>query len=179
MKDKIIKFVYIVFLIVVMLAQYSLAGQIDTSTNKFAWGFRRGENNAQPTLDQKPLKALEKYDGIAMGNKDSKKIYLTFDAGYEAGYTEKILEILKKTNVKATFFITAHYINTAEELVKKMVENGHDIGNHTVNHKDITAISDEELKKEVLNLHTAIYEKTGYEMKYFRPPKGEFSEHSI
>ena len=110
-----------------MLGQYSLAGQVDTSKDKFAWGFRRGENHAQPVLDNKPLKILEQFNGIAMGDKESKKIYLTFDAGYEAGYTEKILEILEKTSVKATFFITAHYINTAEELVKKMVQNGHDV----------------------------------------------------
>ena len=127
MKDKIIKFVYIVFLVIVVLGQYSLAGQVDTSKDKFAWGFRRGENHAQPVLDNKPLKILEQFNGIAMGDKESKKIYLTFDAGYEAGYTEKILEILEKTSVKATFFITAHYINTAEELVKKMVQNGHDV----------------------------------------------------
>jgi peptidoglycan-N-acetylmuramic acid deacetylase len=114
-----------------------------------------------------------------MGNKDSNKIYLTFDSGYEAGYTEKILEILKNKNVKATFFITAHYFNTAEELVLQMIKDGHTVGNHTVNHKDITALSDEELKDEVMNLHIAVQEKTGYEMKYFRPPKGEFNEDSI
>lgn len=100
---------------------------IKLSTSKFAWGFKRGENHEQPTLDSKPLKILEQYDGIAMGNKESKKIYLTFDAGFEAGYTEKILQTLEKTNVKATFFITAHYLNTAEDLVKKMVQGGHDV----------------------------------------------------
>lgn len=127
MKDKIVKFWYIVFLIVALLAQYSLAGQSEVGKDKFAWGFRRGENHEQPSLDSKPLKILEQYNGIAMGNKESKKIYLTFDAGYEAGYTEKILEVLNKTNVKATFFITAHYLNTAEDLVKKMVQEGHDV----------------------------------------------------
>lgn len=127
MKDKIIKFVYIVFLVTIVLAQYSLAGQNSISKEKFAWGFRRGENHEQPDLDAKPLTILEQYNGMAMGDKESKKIYLTFDAGFEAGYTEKILEILEKTNVKATFFITAHYLNTATDLVKKMVEGGHDV----------------------------------------------------
>lgn len=179
MKDKIIKFWYIVFLIIAVLVQYSLATQTELSRDKYAWGFRRGENHEQPFLDSKPYKILQEYGGMAMGNKDSKKIYLTFDSGYEAGYTEKILETLDKTNVKATFFITAHYLNTAEDLVKKMLEAGHTVGNHTVNHKDITALTDEELKKEVMNLHIAVCEKTGYEMKYFRAPKGEFSEYSL
>lgn len=127
MKDKIIKFVYIVFLVILVLAQYSLAGQGEISKDKYAWGFRRGENHEQPELDSKPLKILQQYNGVAMGSKESKKIYLTFDAGFEAGYTEKILQTLEKTNVKATFFITAHYLNTAEDLVKKMVEGGHDV----------------------------------------------------
>lgn len=114
-----------------------------------------------------------------MGNKDSKQIYLTFDAGYEAGYTEKILEILKNNDVSACFFITAHYLNTAEELVLQMVKEGHSVGNHTVNHKDITAITEEDLKNEIMNLHIAVQEKTGYEMKFFRPPKGEFNNSSL
>ena len=95
------------------------------------------------------------------------------------GFTEDILSVLKKTNVKATFFITAHYLNTSEDLVKKMILDGHEVGNHTVNHKDITTLSEEELKSEIMNLHTAMVEKTGYEMKYFRPPKGEFSKYSL
>ena len=74
---------------------------------------------------------MEKYNGIYIGNENKKYIYLTFDEGYEAGYTEKILDVLKENDVKATFFITAHYLNTAEELVKRMVNEGHIVGNHT------------------------------------------------
>ena len=65
-----------------------------------------------------------------MGNPEKKYIYLTFDAGYEAGYTEEILKVLKDNDVSATFFITAHYVNTAPELVKKMIQNGNIVGNH-------------------------------------------------
>lgn len=179
MDNKIKKTLYVGLLIFSVLLQFSLGTFANYNDEKCAWGFRRGINNEQPNLDPKPLKVLEKNGGIAMGNKDSKKIYLTFDSGYEGGYTEKILEILKRNNVPATFFITAHYLNTAEELVLQMIKDGHEVGNHTVNHKDITAISDEELKKEVMNLHIAVQEKTGYEMKYFRPPKGEFNDHSL
>ena len=81
--------------------------------------------------------------------------------------------------MQGAFFITAHYLNTSEDLVKKMIDEGHAIGNHTVNHKDITNLTDDELKSEIMNLHTAVVEKTGYEMKYFRPPKGEFSDYSL
>ena len=89
------------------------------------------------------------------------------------------IEILKQNNVKATFFITAHYLNTAPELVQRMMDEGHIVGNHTVNHKSMPDIANEEIKKEVMNLHLAIYEKFGYEMKYIRPPKGEFSPKTL
>ena len=74
---------------------------------------------------------LEENGGICLGNSEKKYIYLTFDEGYEAGYTAKILDILKENDVKATFFITAHYLNTQEDLVKRMIDEGHIVGNHT------------------------------------------------
>ena len=76
-------------------------------------------------------KILEENNGICLGNKDKKILYLTFDEGYEAGYTSKILEILKENDAKAAFFITAHYLNTRDDLVKQMLEDGHIVGNHT------------------------------------------------
>ena len=114
-----------------------------------------------------------------MVNNEKKYVYLTFDEGYEAGYTSRILQVLKENQVSATFFITAHYVNTSEELVKEMIENGHIIGNHTVNHKSMPDLTDEAVKTEVMDLHTKVYQKFGYEMKYIRPPKGEFSERTI
>ena len=106
-------------------------------------------------------------------------IYLTFDEGYEAGYTENILNTLKKNDVKATFFITSHYFNTASDLVERMISDGHIIGNHTVNHKSLPSISNEEIENELMKLHQAMYEKFNYEMKYMRPPKGEFNERTL
>ena len=149
------------------------------STKKIEWGIKRNNNHIQPDLGSVNKRIIDEAKGIAMGNKDSKKVYLTFDNGYEAGYTEKILEVLKQNNVKATFFITAHYVNTAPELVQKMIDEGHTVGNHTVNHKSMPTLTNEQIKKEVMDLHTAIYDKFGYEMKYMRPPKGEYSESSI
>lgn len=152
---------------------------VNLSNKKIGWGIKRAENHEQPDLGSNNLKLLQEYDGIAIGNSEDKFVYLTFDNGYEAGYTAKILDTLKENNVKATFFITAHYLNTAPELVQRMINDGHIIGNHTVNHKSMSEITNEEIKEEVMKLHQAIYEKFGYEMKYIRPPKGEFSERTI
>jgi len=149
------------------------------SNSKIEWGIKRGVNGEQPDLGSKNKFLIEKYNGMAMGNKESKNIYVTFDLGYEAGYTENILNTLKENNVPATFFITAHYVNTASDLVQRMIDEGHIIGNHTVNHKSMPNLSKEELEKELMNLHTGIYEKFNYEMKYMRPPKGEYSEKSL
>lgn len=149
------------------------------SNKKIGWGIKRNSNHEQPDVGAVNKQIIEKYDGICLGDKDKKYIYLTFDNGYEAGYTEKILEVLKQNQVPAAFFLTAHYINTEPDLVQRMINEGHIIGNHTVNHKSMPDIDNETIKKEVMDLHTAVYEKFGYEMKYIRPPKGEYSERTI
>lgn len=97
----------------------------EVSNKKIGWGIKRENNHEQPDLGAKNIKLLNENNGIALGNKESKKIYLTFDEGYEAGYTKQILEVLKNENVKATFFITAHYVNTQPELVKQMIKENH------------------------------------------------------
>lgn len=97
----------------------------EVSNKKIGWGIKRENNHEQPDLGAKNIKLLNENNGIALGNKESKKIYLTFDEGYEAGYTKQILEILKNENVKATFFITAHYVNTQPELVEQMIKENH------------------------------------------------------
>ncbi len=101
------------------------------SNKKIGWGIKRNDNHEQPDLGKTNRTTLEKYNGIAIGNNTDKNVYLTFDEGYEAGYTPKILDTLKENNVKATFFITAHYLNTEPDLVKRMIDEGHIVGNHT------------------------------------------------
>ena len=95
------------------------------------WGIKRANNNQQPDVGETNKKMLDENGGICLGKDTEKIIYLTFDEGYEAGYTEKILETLKENDVKATFFITSHYLNTASNLVERMINDGHMIGNHT------------------------------------------------
>ena len=149
------------------------------SNKKIGWGIKRNNNHEQPDVGSENKKVLEENNGICLGNNEKKYIYLTFDEGYEAGYTKQILDTLKSNNVTATFFLTAHYINTQPELVQKMIDEGHIVGNHTVNHKSMPDLDEEKIKSEIMDLHTVIYEKFGYEMKYIRPPKGEFSERTL
>lgn len=149
------------------------------SNKKISWGIKRGKDFAQPDLGEENKRIINRYNGICIGNSEKKYIYLTFDCGYEAGYTGKILEVLKQNDVKATFFITGHYLNTASDTVKKMIDEGHIVGNHTSDHICMPESSNEEIKEDVMELHTAVYDKFGYEMKYIRPPKGEYSERSI
>ena len=190
MKNK--KIIYILLILisgiftfsVVSLNKSSNNNAIATSTSvlsnrKIGWGIKRADNHNQPDVGAKNKEILDKYNGICIGNGNTKKVYLTFDEGYEAGYTEEILKILKDNEVKACFFITAHYLNTKPELVQKMIDEGHIVGNHTVNHKSMPDLSLDSIKKEVMDLHTAIYHKYNYEMKYIRPPKGEYSEKTI
>lgn len=101
------------------------------SNKKIGWGLKREKDHKQPDVGSVNISIMEKYNGLYLGDKEKKNIYITFDQGYEAGYTEKILEVLKENNVTATFFITAHYLNTQEDLVRKMIENGNIVGNHT------------------------------------------------
>ncbi len=184
--------IYKIGILVMMITILTASSFIDdknkvqtTSSNnisfnkKIGWGIKRNNTHEQPDVGKENKELLDKNNGICLGNKDKKYLYLTFDEGYEAGYTSKILDTLKENKVLATFFITAHYVNTEPELVERMIKEGHIVGNHTVNHKCLPEISDEEIKKEVMQLHQAIYEKFNYEMKYIRPPKGEFSERSL
>lgn len=152
---------------------------IALSNKKIGWGIKRNDNHEQPDLGANNKKLIDENEDIAMGNSENKYVYLTFDNGYEAGYTAKILDTLKQNNVKSAFFITGHYLNTQSELVERMINEGHIVGNHTINHFSMPDLSDDELKKEVQNLHTAVYEKFNYEMKYLRPPKGEFSQRTL
>ena len=184
---KLICFILIVILSIAGIVFIQINEQtLFTSSNitqnnikKISWGIRRNKNHEQPDVGSENKELLEKNEGICMGKSSEKNIYLTFDCGYEAGYIENILDVLKENDVKATFFITSHYLNTASDIVKRMIDEGHIIGNHTVNHKSMPSISDEEIEKEVMQLHQAVYKKFNYEMKYIRPPQGEFNSRTL
>ena len=131
MKEKIIRYGFVFGLLLVCVLQIAISSLAtdNLSNDLLAWGFRRGENHAQAVLDSNSKKVIDEYEGISIGNHEKPYVYMTFDCGYEAGYTTAILDILKENNVKAVFFITGHYLNSANDIVKRMIEDGHIVGN--------------------------------------------------
>ncbi|HPU21477.1 MAG TPA: polysaccharide deacetylase family protein [Thermoclostridium caenicola] len=143
------------------------------------WGIVRGGPNRQPTPDPGTHELLSRYNSLYVGDIQEKIIYLTFDEGYENGYTGKILDVLYENQVNAIFFITGPYLEKEEELVRRMVEEGHAVGNHTISHKSLPTLSDEEIERETTGLDRRFYEKFGKNMVFLRPPKGEYSERTL
>lgn len=144
------------------------------------WGLGFGEEGTQPT-GMASAETLKEYDTYYVGDNSEKIIYLTFDCGYENGNTEAILEALKKHNANATFFVVGHYLESAPELVKRMVEEGHTVGNHTYHHPDMSKIADKaSFQKEMEDVEKLYREITGKEIdKYYRPPQGKYSMENL
>ncbi len=138
------------------------------------WGLSFGEPGTQPRGNAS-AQDLAWYDAYYVGADSEKVIYLTFDCGYENGNTELILDALKKHDVKATFFVVGHFLETAPEMAKRMVAEGHAVGNHTYHHLDMPTISDEEtFRKELNDVADLFQEITGAELSsYYRPPQGK------
>ncbi|MBE6837758.1 MAG: polysaccharide deacetylase [Ruminococcus sp.] len=121
-----------------------------------------------------------KYNAKAIADASDKKVlYLTFDQGYENGYTSVILDTLKEKNVKAIFFVLEDYAEKNPELIERMIDEGHVIGNHSKSHYSMPELSGEKCKQEISSLHQYMIENFNYEMSMFRPPMGEFSEYSL
>ncbi len=144
------------------------------------WGLGFGTEGNKPTGNT-TAEELKKYDAYYVGNTQEKIIYLTFDCGYENGNTEKILDALKKHNVKATFFVVGHFLETAPDLVKRMVEDGNTVGNHTYHHYDMSSISSKEkFVKEMTDTSDLFKNITGQDMSmYYRPPQGKYSTQNL
>ncbi|HCT65402.1 MAG TPA: delta-lactam-biosynthetic de-N-acetylase [Lachnospiraceae bacterium] len=139
-----------------------------------SWWFKRNKINTPPSA-QNDICTMQ-YDAYYLGDVSQKVIYLTFDEGYEMGYTEHILDILKENDIKATFFVTKTYIESDPDLVKRMVVEGHTVGNHSVTHRDMSKLSDEEIVNELEGCSAYFKEVTGVDMPlFFRPPAGEYS----
>lgn len=152
---------------------------IDTSADG-NWGLSFQQEGQAPVTNV-TAEFLSQYDGYYMGDSSEKNLYLTFDAGYENGYTAGILDVLKKHNVKAAFFLVGNYLKTSPELVKRMVSEGHTVGNHTYSHPDMSAISTEDaFREELSELEDEYKNVTGKEMqKFYRPPQGKYSESNL
>jgi peptidoglycan-N-acetylmuramic acid deacetylase len=154
---------------------------IDTSTlsnTAYSWSFKRNKDHVKPLAYNKI--DIQQYAGYYVINTDEKVIYLTFDAGYENGYTPSILDTLKDNDVQAAFFVTKPYIVNNVELAKRMKEEGHIVANHSVNHEEMHTLSDEVAIYEIEETARYYEEATGYKMdNFFRPPKGEYSERTL
>ncbi|MCM1569745.1 MAG: polysaccharide deacetylase family protein [Roseburia sp.] len=140
------------------------------------WGLGFGTEGSKPTGNAS-VAEMKKYNAYYMSESEDKKLYLTFDCGYENGNTEAILDALKKHNAPATFFVVGHFLETAPELVQRMVEEGHTVGNHTYHHPDMSKISDlTAFQKEMDDVRSKYQEVTQQEMPmYYRPPQGKYS----
>jgi peptidoglycan-N-acetylmuramic acid deacetylase len=143
------------------------------------WGMRRNPPEP-PVFTDEQVSMMEKYGCIYKGSDEKKYLYLTFDEGYENGQTEKILDTLKEKGVTAAFFITGDYFKRERVIVDRMVEENHIVGNHTMNHPSIPSLeSVQNIEEEVLSLDRAFYAVYKTHMRYFRAPKGEYSEKSL
>ena len=144
------------------------------------WGLSF-QQEGKPPVANATADELKQYNAWYADLSGEKVIYLTFDAGYENGCTAAILDALKKHSAPACFFVVGNYIDTAPELVLRMVQEGHIVGNHTLHHPDMSAIQDEaSFSAELDGLADKYRELTGEEMKkFYRPPQGKFSESNL
>jgi len=138
-------------------------------------------NEGQSPVGNATAESLAQYDAYYLGDTGKKVIYLTFDCGYENGYTEKILDALKKHSAPAAFFVVGNMIETAPDIIRRMAEEGHIVGNHTFHHPDMSAISDQAAFQRELDSLAALYqETTGRELPmFYRPPQGKYSEDNL
>ena len=163
-------------LAVVLAAGIFLWENLETGS----WGLSF-QTQGQPPVGPANSAVLARFDAAYLGDTSQKVLYLTFDAGYENGCTAKILDILKKHDVPAAFFLVGHYMQQNPDLVRRMVKDGHIVGNHTMHHPDMSQISEPAaFQKELEDLEALFFEVTGSKMsKFYRPPQGNYSEENL
>ena len=145
-----------------------------------AWGLSF-QKEGQPPSGPASSRQLAQYDGAYVGSPEEKVLYLTFDAGYENGYTEKILDTLKDHHVPAAFFLVGDYLERNADLVRRMVDEGHIVGNHTASHPDMSKISEKSaFEKELTEVEDLFRQITGKDLpRFYRPPQGVYSEENL
>lgn len=164
--------------------QHSSAASIDPSSlpnTLYAWWFKRNEEHLPPSAQEEvDLRAYDAWYVQTDLKKEEKPVYLTFDCGYENGYTAGMLDVLRKHKAPAAFFLCKHFIEDQTELVKRMKKEGHIVGNHTANHICMPEADERTIREEIANNASYMKEVTGYDMDhFFRPPKGEYSERTL
>jgi peptidoglycan-N-acetylmuramic acid deacetylase len=151
-----------------------------TPTTSYGWGLPKHKTGERPYPGKIYEELLARHNAIYIDKTNDKNIYLTFDAGYENGYTEAILDTLKEEKVKALFFLTGQYLEKNSDIVKRMIKEGHTIGNHTYYHPDLTKITKEKYEADLKKFEDKYFEITNKKLqKIMRPPSGTFSDRSL
>ncbi|SEO35491.1 delta-lactam-biosynthetic de-N-acetylase [Paenibacillus sp. OV219] len=168
-------------LAVLLLASEAASAIAGPHGGPYHFGFKKSVGGALPSIKEEGFQPiLEQHGAIFLGDTKQKELYLTFDNGYENGYTSRILDVLKEKGVPAIFFVTGHYVKDKPELVKRMAAEGHLIGNHSWSHPDMSVISSSQIHTELAKVKTAVAELTGQQdMTYLRPPRGIFNSHVL
>jgi len=170
---------WIVITLLFGLLTFSIGVQEYEASGGYGWGFKKNTDHQVPDVG-KYKEILEKYGAYYADLSGDKNIYLTFDNGYEQGYTEQVLDVLKEENVPATFFVTGHYVKSEPDLIKRMVDENHIVGNHSYHHPDFTILTKEKMKEELEVLEEAVAKVSDQQhMQYMRPPKGLFNEETL
>ncbi|MBR5232742.1 MAG: polysaccharide deacetylase family protein [Clostridia bacterium] len=151
------------------------------STKKISHSYGVAKNNKPHEISVESQKKFDKnsFNALTVDLNTEKNVYLTFDVGYDNGYTEMILDTLKEKNVKAAFFCTVDEMKSNPDAIARMINEGHIVGNHTENHPSMDELTSEEMIKEVLGFDNYIRTNFGYSSPYFRFPKGEYSEKAL
>ncbi|TKI54839.1 delta-lactam-biosynthetic de-N-acetylase [Brevibacillus antibioticus] len=147
----------------------------------YHFGFKKSKNGQLPSINEEGFKGIvDRHGAVFLGDTTKKELYLTFDNGYENGYTPKILDTLLAKKVPAIFFVTGHFVKEQPELLKRMAKEGHLIGNHSWSHPDMTTVPNQKIKDELTKVSDAVQQVTGQaNMHYLRPPRGIFSDRTL
>lgn len=171
---------FIFILTILLLFSYPFQALADDNT-ELNWYYVPAKNNAIPEGAKEGVSFLKDYDGYYLGDISSKVLYLTFDEGYENGNTPNILDTLKELKIPAAFFVVKPYIDSEPDIIKRMVNEGHLVCNHSNHHPSMASITDDEkFKEEFTSVEEAFKNLTGQDMpKFFRPPMGKYSKNSL
>ncbi len=147
----------------------------------YHFGFKKSKNGQLPSINEEGFKGIvDRHGAVFLGDTTKKELYLTFDNGYENGFTPKILDTLLAKKVPAIFFVTGHFVKEQPELLKRMAKEGHLIGNHSWSHPDMTTVPNQKIKDELTKVSDAVQQVIGQaNMRYLRPPRGIFSDRTL
>lgn len=172
------KKIAIIFCCILLLSIFAISYTLFATSD--SWGLSFGEANTVPKGNASK-EELEKYNAYFIGDENNKELYLTFDVGYEAGYTESILDTLKKHNIKAAFFIVGNYFDSNPDTIQRMTDEGHIVANHTLTHPNMSKMSTfEDFKNQIIPNEEKYNKITGKELrKYYRPPQGVYNTQNL